>query len=354
MSTIQFHTLTIKNIIKETKDCVSVWFDIPQELQNDFSFKQGQYLTLKTKINGEDLRRSYSLCSSPSSNQFAVAIKKILNGKFSTYINENLKIGDKIEVMTPAGKFFTELNSANTKNYLAFAVGSGITPIISIIKETLLVEPNSKFTLVYGNRTKEQTIFFDEINNLEKLNSNFKVIYTFSNEPNSEIEGRISKEKCEELHSKNLINLSSMNEIFLCGPETMILNLKDYFTSINIDEKKVHFELFNTNISTKETPKKELNGDKSHVTIWIDGESYEYELDKNGDTILDSALETGADLPFACKGGVCCTCKAKVIKGSATMDVNYSLDASEIAAGYILSCQAHPTTDEIEVDFDVI
>lgn len=355
---LHFHPLKIKEVRKETADCVSILFDIPNNLQEQFAFTQGQNVTIKTTINGEEVRRSYSLCSSPLDNEFRVAVKKVEGGLFSTYANENLNAGDELEMMPPIGKFYTALNTGHKKNYVGFAAGSGITPLLSIIKTTLFTEPQSSFTLVYGNKNRNSIIFKEQLEGLKnKFMSRFQLIHILSQErTDAEINfGRIDIYKCENLFD-TILTISS-DEFFVCGPEQMIFAVKDFLESRFVDEKKIHFELFTTSKQNAKTfnSKSQVddNSPKSNITVKVDGRSFDFDLPLNGNNILDAALKQGADLPFACKGGVCCTCKAKLIEGKVDMDVNWGLEKEEIEQGFILTCQAHPTTEKVVVDFDV-
>lgn len=356
---IHFHPLKIKGVFKETDQCVSVEFEIPERLRETFQFKQGQSLTMRTMINNEEVRRTYSLCSSPLDNKWKVAIKKVDGGSFSFFANEHLKPGDVLEVMEPVGKFYTELNPANKKNYLAFAAGSGITPVISIIKTTLRIEPQSSFTLVYGNRSRSSIIFFEELEGLKnQYIDRFSLINIFSRERTETALnfGRIDNSKLNEL--SRLIDFSSVDETFLCGPEEMIFCVKDFLTQKGVNEKNIHFELFTSSTPKKSKVKSEKSktgpGPQSSITVKVDGRSFDFDLSLNSDTtILDAALKQGADLPFACKGGMCCTCKAKLIEGEVEMDVHWGLEHEEIEKGFILTCQSHPKTEKVVVDFDI-
>jgi ring-1,2-phenylacetyl-CoA epoxidase subunit PaaE len=356
---IHFHSLPIKKIQKETADCVSVEFDIPESLKESFQFKQGQSLTMRATINGEEVRRTYSICSSPLDKELRVAIKKVDGGLFSTFANEQLKKSDILEVMQPIGKFYVELNSINKKTYLGIAAGSGITPLLSIIKATLRTEPESTFTLVYGNKSRSSIIFFEE---LEGLKNNYLQRFNFINILSRERTdaainfGRINAAKLNEL--EKLIDYTSFDDAFICGPEEMIFTVKDYLEAKAIDKKKIHFELFTTPGQKKpEARSKEPgveSGPKSKITVKLDGRSFDFDLSLNSDiTILDAALKQGADLPFACKGGVCCTCKARLLEGEVSMDVHWGLEDEEVEQGYILTCQSHPKTEKVVVDFDV-
>ncbi len=357
---IHFHALKVKEIKKETGDCVSVLFDVPENLKEDFRFTQGQSLTMRATINGEEVRRTYSICSSPLEQQLKVAIKKVEGGLFSSFANEQLKMNDVLEVMTPIGRFYTTLDAANRKHYIAFAAGSGITPLLSIIKTTLAVEPESTFTLVYGNKNRSSIIFFEELEGLKnKYINRFNLIHILSREKtDAEVNfGRITKDKCNDLFSK-LLDLKTADEFFICGPEDMIFSVKAFLEEKGIAEKKIHFELFTTPGQNKKqevrSTKYQEEGPQSKITVTLDGRSFDFTIPFNSDTtILDAAMQQGADVPYACKGGVCCTCKAKLVEGEVKMDVHWGLEQEEIEQGYILTCQAHPTTANVAVDFDV-
>lgn len=356
---IHFHSLKVQRVNRETEDCVSISFEVPQELKEVFRFRQGQSLTVRKILDGEELRRTYSICCSPLEDCLQVAVKKVEGGLFSTWVNEQLKAGDYLEVMSPVGKFYTELNAGQKKNYMAFAAGSGITPVLSIIKTTLAVEQQSRFTLVYGNRTKNSIIFKEELEALkDKYIDRFSLIHVLSREK-TETElnsGRIDVNKLELLFSK-LLNIKSVNEFFLCGPEEMIFCIKGYLAQRGISADHIHFELFTIpgeKKSTVETAQEvvEHPQEKAKVTVKLDGILFEFDLPYEGQSILDAALDKGADLPYACKGGVCTTCKAKLMEGKVEMDVNWGLEDAEVEEGYILTCQSHPVTPEVFVDFD--
>ena len=354
---VHFHTLKIKSIKKETPDCVSVSFVIPEALKTVFAFEHGQNITLKKNIDGEEVRRSYSICAAPFENELRVAVKKVEGGKFSCFANDILRAGDEIEVLPPTGKFNTKLQAQHCKQYVAFAAGSGITPVLSIIKATLQTEPQSSFTLIFGNRSRSSIIFFEELEGLKnKYLQRFNFINILSREKtDAPINyGRIDHQKLIELNK--LVNYKSVDEFFICGPETMIFCVKDFLEQQGIDKKKIHFELFGTpgsKVNKVQTNEDTSSGPKSKITVKLDGRSFDFDLGVNAGNILDAALQQGADLPFACKGGVCCTCKAKLIEGKVKMDVNWGLEQEEIEQGFILTCQSHPTTDKVVVDFDI-
>ncbi len=356
---IHFHSLKVKQVVKETEDCVVVSFEVPAELEGHFSFQQGQSLTMKKLIRGEEARRTYSICSSPFDHTLRVAIKKVEGGIFSTWANEELRAGDSLDVLPPVGKFYTELKTGQKKNYLAFAAGSGITPVLSIIKTTLLTESESSFTLVYGNRSKNSIIFREELEALkDKFIDRFRLYHILSREVSDAPlnSGRIDTEKLDLLSNK-LIHLPSVDEFFLCGPEEMIFCIKNYLIEKGISTDKIHFELFTIPGQKKSTVDTShqahvASGPISKVQVKLDGLTFDFDLPFEGESVLDAALKKGADLPYACKGGVCTTCKARLIEGEVRMDVNWGLEPDELEQGFILTCQAHPETEKIIVDFD--
>lgn len=361
-----FHRLKVKAVQPETAECISIVFDIPEALRPLFLYSPGQYLTLKTEINGEEVRRSYSICSAPDDPELSVAVKHVEAGKFSGFANTDLKPGDELEVMPPLGKFSPhrdENRKYTGKNYLAFAAGSGITPVISIIKDILYKHPESSFTLVYGNKSRNSIIFKDTLEALKnKFMDRLRIYHVFSREKMDAplFNGRINEEKAKAFCDK-LIRLEDMDEVFICGPESMILELRHYFIETKkLPANRVHFELFSSPDQPRafnaDWEKKQQAIDpkqKSKVTVRLDGASVELSLAYAGETILDAALQEGLDLPFACKGGVCCTCRAKLVEGEVDMEVNYGLEPDEIENNFILTCQAHPRSEKVVVDFDV-
>lgn len=352
-----FYPLTISKLTKETDHCVSLEFDIPEANKALFAYKQGQHVTLRKIIDGQDVRRSYSICTSPKENKLKVAIKKVAGGAFSTFANEALHVGETLEVMPPSGSFNSELNPKQAKSYVGFAGGSGITPIISILKAVLDTEPESSFTLVYANRSTDSMVFKEEIEGLKnKYIERLNVIYVFSQERIGMplFEGRIDQEKVSALN-KTVVDLKSADEIFICGPEAMMLAIQSALVDFGIDKANVHMELFTSPVGKLGNGDKITNETyeqvKSKITIQIDGVKMDFDYSSN-DSILDAASKKGADLPYACKGGVCCTCKAKLMEGEVDMAVNYALEQDEIERGYVLSCQARPKTDRVVLSFD--
>ncbi len=348
--------LKIKNIIKETKDCVSIALDIPAEHQTSFQFKPGQYITFIKTFNNEEIRRSYSICSSPFENELRVAVKKVEDGLFSSYANEQLQSGDLIEVMPPEGRFSPNLHLENQKIYLLIAAGSGITPILSIAKSILQEELNSNVILLYGNQKTENIIFKEQLLALKnKFLKRFQINFLLSKELTEEgnFYGRINSQKLS-IFKNTLFNINDLDEIFICGPEEMIVDCRTYLLEQGIPSLKIHVELFGAKINTKKQEKiLSRKGNVAHVKYKLNGRTHELQLDYGESSILDAALKQNSALPFACKGGVCCTCKAKLLEGTVDMLVNYGLEQDEVDNGYILTCQSYPSSNEISIDYDV-
>lgn len=357
---VHFQNLKIRELIRETPDCISILFEIPESAKDAFRFREGQNITLRKEIEGRELRRSYSICSAPHEDRLKVAIKKVEGGLFSSYANETLREGDSVEVLPPTGKFNAHLSSKKHPSYLAIAAGSGITPVISIIKHTLKTQPDSRFTLIFGNRSRSSIIFFEELQNLKDSHmGRFNLIHILSRERmDSEINyGRIHAEKLNALSS--LVPYREFEAIYLCGPESMIFSCRDFLQNEKVDASNIHFELFTvpgqagTGKTTVKSKEKKDEGPVSRVSVTLDGRSFDMDLAYGGMSILDAALQEGADLPYACKGGVCSTCRAKLLEGKVDMEVNYALEPEEVEQGFILTCQSHPRSEKIRVDFDV-
>ena len=353
---IEFYKLKVKEIRRETLECVSIAFEIPEEQKDIFKFTHGQYITIRKEFNGEEIRRSYSLCTSPHDNDFRVAVKQMYDGIFSTFANKQLKVGDVLEVMPPLGKFTTPIDASSSKNYLGFAAGSGITPIISILKTVLFEEPNSSFTLFYGNKNVESVVFREELEALKnQYMGRLSLHYIMSREAIGSplFKGHITGEKCIEF-AKSLFEPGNTDAVFICGPEEMLIDLKDTLKDLGVPEKYIHYELFVTSGIAKKKHDEQVIEENvlSEVTIIVDGDEFKFNLQTTDVNILDAALKNGANLPYACKGGVCCTCRAKLLDGKVDMDVNYSLEPDELENGYILTCQSHPLTKKVVVTFD--
>jgi len=352
----KFHKLKVSDIRKETADCVSVAFDIPASLKEEYKFIQGQFLTLKLFIDGEEVRRSYSICSSPHENEMRVAIKRVKDGKGSNFVNDILKDGNEIEIMTPMGNFHSPMNSEHKKNYVLFAGGSGITPIFSIIKTVLFAEPNSTLQLFYGNVNEEATIFRKQLDELNLKNPSRLSIYYILDKPVQDLpdlqKGMMTEDKVKIL-SQKFVDFKLDNEFFICGPTPMMNNVKNVLDNLNVEKNRIHIEYFTSSIDAPEKVLAPSENITSHVTVVQYGIETSFELSSNGKVILDAALEQGVDAPFACKGAVCATCRAKLLEGKVHMNKNFALTDSEIAEGFILTCQSHPLTPVVKVDYDV-
>lgn len=358
---VDFHALTLADVSRETDEAVCLRFEVPEDLADTFRFTQGQYLTLRADIDGEDVRRSYSICSGVDEPALRVAIKAVEGGRFSTYANAQLKAGDTLDVMPPEGSFHTPLDPDGDRNYLCIAAGSGITPVLSIVKSILAVEPKSHVTLLYGNQKVSTIMFREELDRLKnRYMDRFQLIHVLSRE-NRDVEilnGRIDNRKGAEL-TRHLLDLESVDAFFLCGPEAMISEVSRGLRGVGIDEAKIHYELFGASaedaqraVEKHHERARRFAGTQFEVTVKADGRETKLELSPDGENILDAALDAGVDLPFACKGGACATCKAKLVSGDVEMDVRHALEDEEIAAGYVLTCQAHPLSDGVVIDFD--
>ena len=350
----EFHSLKVKEIVKETNDTVSVSFQVPEDLKEAYAFTPGQYLTLKLTNNNEEQRRSYSICSS-SAEDITVAVKRVENGLVSSYLNEVLKENDEMEVMTPEGNFTLETAQAKKRKFVGFAAGSGITPIMSMIKELSMDEKETVFTLFYSNKMESDVIFKHQLDQLAGDNLKINYIYTRQKLNNPLLEGRIDKSKATELIKADLSCLNA-DAFYLCGPEEMIFNVKSALEEFGVLNTKIKFELFTTPVLMAEKPKQQEADEnfdgEALVTVIYDDEEIDFNLNKDGDTILDAAMDNDVDVPFSCKGAVCCTCKAKVTEGKVTMDANYALSDQEVEDGYVLACQSHPASAKVTLDFD--
>ncbi len=345
-----FYKLQIKEIKRETTNAVSIVFSIPTELKPVFQFIAGQYVNLKLTLNGEEIRRAYSICSSPKSGELRIAIKSVKNGLFSKFANENLKAGDILEVSQPEGRFIFEPNTEKQKNYIGFAAGSGITPVLSILQSVLEDESNSTFVLVYGNKTPIETIFHDQLHELQlKYVGRFFVHYVYSQtKVENELFGRIDKANV------NFVLKSKHKEIvfdkyYLCGPEDMINLVSLVLKEHNVADKNIKFELFTTTAAENT----DIGSGEGHtkITILVDGEETTFEMSQK-QTILEAALKQGLDVPYSCQGGICSSCLAKIESGNAIMRKNSILTDKEVENGLTLTCQAHPKSSEIFINFD--
>lgn len=355
----RFHTLKIKDIKRETTDAVSIAFDMPLQAQAEFQFKQGQYITLKLTVNGEEIRRSYSICTSPySEKELRVAVKEVEGGRASTYLNRTAKVGDSMEVMTPMGTFSSVLSGNNKKHYVLFAGGSGITPMMSILKSVLYIEKQSTVTLVYANRNEASTIFDTEIKNIQSANTDRLKVLNVYDQPTSEVsdlqKGLLTIDRVKQIVAE--YNSAKADEYFICGPGAMMENIKQALESLSIAKEKIHIEYFSAVVDAVAKAEGAVTGASvnSEITVIQYGFETQMKLNTDGLTILDAAIEAGVDAPFSCKGAVCCTCRAKVLEGKVKMDANFALTEAEVEDGFILTCQAHPLTEKVVIDFDAI
>jgi len=353
----KFYPLTVDRVHNETRDTIAVTFRIPPELEQSFKYQQGQHLTLRAQINDEDVRRSYSICSAVQDGVLRVAIKRTQGGLFSSWANDSLKPGATIEVMPPMGHFNVPLHADNARHYVAFAAGSGITPILSIIKTTLLTEPHSRFTLFYGNRASSSVIFKEELTDLKDIYmERLNLAYVMSREQ-QDIElfnGRITKEKCEQF-IRHWIRIEDIDVAFICGPEDMMHGVSAALQEAGMPKQNIKIELFAASIPKHQHKPRQLDATVRHeteVTVIMDGNHTSFTMDKDKESILDAGLRAGIDMRYSCKGGVCSTCRCKLVDGKVDMDVNYALEDYEIARGFVLSCQSFPVTDKVVVDFD--
>jgi ring-1,2-phenylacetyl-CoA epoxidase subunit PaaE len=352
----RFHRLAVSDLRRETADAVSLAFAIPKELESDYSFAPGQYLTLRTTMDGEEVRRSYSICSGPDDGELRIAVKKVDGGAFSNWAADELKPGDELDVMTPTGRFGIAPAPEEARLYVGFAAGSGITPILSIVKGVLAREPNSRFFLFYGNRSTGGMLFLEELEELkDRFLQRFSLFHVISGEEQDLpiLHGRLDREKVRLL-LRSMVPASSVDHVFVCGPTGMSEDIEAACREIGIAEDRIHVERFVSEFGGRPRAKKAvLPGapPKAVAALIIDGKRREVPV-AEGEAILDAALRAGMDLPFACKGGMCSTCRAKLVEGEAQMEVNYSLEPWELKAGFILTCQARPCSERVVVDYD--
>lgn len=354
----QFQALKVASVARNTRDAVVVTFEVPPELADAFAFRPGQYLTLRTRLAGEELRRSYSICAAPHDGQLRVAIKRLNDGAFSTWANAELRPGDMVDVMPPDGHFTVPFSPEQARHYAAFAVGSGITPILSLIKTALDTEPESGFALFYGNRASSAVLFREEIEDLKnRYMTRLSVVYIMSREHQDIdlLNGRLDGDKVRQLLGRWL-DPAMIDYAFVCGPQDMTESVIGALQQKGLAKDQIKFELFGSPKGPRALRKgldaREAPGEFCDLTVVLDGLTRSITIEKNKDSLLDSALAQGVELPYSCKGGVCSTCRCKVLEGEVDMDANFALEDYEVARGFVLSCQSFPVTDRVLIDFD--
>ncbi len=360
MATPQFHSLRIREVRPETADAVSVSFDVPPELRDAYRFTQGQFVTLKAHVEGVEMRRSYSICVGVTDyerdGELRIGIKRVRGGRFSNFAFDTLQPGHTIDVMTPDGRFFSHLNAEHGKQYVAFAGGSGITPVLAIVKTTLDVEPRSTFTLIYGNRDIDSIMFAEVLEDLKNRYMSRFALYHVLSDDVQDVElfnGVLDEEKCKAFLDV-LVPASAIDEAFICGPAPMMDAAERALKAAGVEEARIHVERFGTPLPQAGAPAVEIS-DQTHAAdleIVLDGKRRKLRLPYEGPSLLDVGLHAGLALPYACKGGVCCTCRAKVLEGEVTMDKNYTLEEQEIRDGFVLTCQCHPVSERVVVSYD--
>ncbi|WP_035884350.1 1,2-phenylacetyl-CoA epoxidase subunit PaaE [Cupriavidus metallidurans] len=358
--TPQFHPLRVAQVRPETSDTVSIAFDVPDALRDAYRFTQGQFLTLKAPVGGNDVRRSYSICSGvqdyAESGELRVAVKLVDDGVFSTWVHDNVEAGQTLDVMTPDGRFHVPLDPATSRHYVAFAAGSGITPVLSLIRTTLAMEPNSRFTLVYGNRSVDTIIFSEALEDLKnQYLSRFTLYHVLSRQPQEVdlLHGRLDRERVGRFLG-SLIPIDDIDAAFVCGPASMIDEVEEALKAAGLDPHRIHAERFGVPLGPRrETPvSHEGQTGTAELVVVLDGKQHKMRLPLGNAKVLDTALAAGLDLPYACKGGVCCTCRAKVLEGEVEMEKNYTLEPWEMEKGFVLTCQARAVTPRVVVSYD--
>lgn len=353
----KFHALTVARVERETRDAVAITFAVPDALREQFRFAQGQHLTLRTAIGGADVRRSYSICSAVQDGVLRIAVKRCPGGAFSTWANEALRAGDVIEVMPPLGHFSVPLDAAAARHYLGFAAGSGITPLLSIVKTTLSAEPASRFTLIYGNRASSTVMFKEELAALkDRYLGRLNLVHVLSREA-QDIEllhGRIDRAKADALLER-WVPLAGVDTVFVCGPEGMMDAVVAALRGRGFPESRIKIERFAASIPrhTHVVPETPAPGHaECEATVTLDGATRTFTLEKGRESLLEAGLRNGVEIPYSCKGGVCSTCRCRLVEGEVDMDVNFALEDYEVARGFVLACQSYAVTDKVVVTFD--
>jgi ring-1,2-phenylacetyl-CoA epoxidase subunit PaaE len=350
-----FHTLRVSDVEPLTDDSVCITFEVPTDLADEYDFLQGQHVNVRTSLAGDDVRRSYSICSPAQSGRLRIGVKVLPGGHFSGFAAGTLAVGDELDVMTPTGRFHTPLDPAQGKHYCAIAAGSGITPVLSIVASALAQEPQSRVTLIFANRTSRTIMFLEELEDLkDRYRERFHLVHVLSRESQDSelLSGRLDAARLTKI-SDTLVPAETVDEWFLCGPYDMVVDLREALGELGVAPEHVHTELFHVESTPPPRPPSAADeGEGSQVTITLDGRSSSFRLKGSDVPVLDAVLRVRSDAPFACKGGVCGTCRAKVLEGEVVMDTNYALEPDEVAAGYVLTCQSHPLTETLSVDYD--
>lgn len=355
---LRFHPLAVSKVIKETDDAVVIEFDLPDELAESYAYLPGQHIALKREVDGKVIRRTYSICASVGENRIRVAVKRQPGGLFSEWAQDHIHPGDVLEVLTPTGRFHTELDPGQAKHYVAFAAGSGITPVISNVATILETEPNSRVTLFYGSRNRRSVIFKEALANLKDQHLDRFSLHHILSAESQDIElyeGRIDAQRCRDLW-REFVGPEGADECFVCGPTPMIDEIVETLVDLGVERDRVHFERFVAGTGRAAVPAKPvpINQPKSgaNITVIIDGSSQSFVMPAGETSILDAAASNGIELPFSCKGGVCSTCRAKLVSGEVDMALNYALEPWELDAGFVLTCQARPMAEAVTIDFD--
>jgi ring-1,2-phenylacetyl-CoA epoxidase subunit PaaE len=357
MTSLHFHPLTVKSVRPDTDEAVIVSFDVPEDLSDAFRFTQGQHLTLRNSVAGSDERRSYSICSGIADGELRVGIRKVPGGRFSSWIHESLKAGDTIQVMAPEGRFFVPLAPDAERHYLGIAGGSGITPILSIMKTVLAAEPGSRFTLIYGNRKLRSTMFLEELEDLKNRYLSRLTLHLVFSQESTDLPlygGRIGREKIGEFLG-TLVDPTSIDHAFVCGPHGVNDEAEAALLAAGVPAERIHIERFGIPDAAgvkAVQPVREGDAADAQVTIIRDGVQSVIDFHAHQGNVLDAAAAAGLEVPFSCKSGVCCTCRAKLLEGEVRMERNFALEKHEVAAGFVLTCQSHPLTERIVLSFD--
>ena len=358
MSAPRFHSLPIRDIRRETPDAVSIAFQVPEALQADYRFAQGQYLTLRAEIEGEEIRRSYSICAGEEDGDLRIAVKEVPGGAFSTFANRNLRPGEALDVMTPMGRFGATSRPEAGGHSVFFACGSGITPILSIIRTRLARDPEGQLTLFYGNRNAGSILFREALDDLKDRHLGRLAVHHILSREAQDIDllnGRLAPEKIALL-VKTLGGVDALDDIYLCGPEAMTSAARATLEAMGADPSRIHVELFSAGTPSRKgrQPVVPASADMGvPISLTHDGKTHAFSL-QQGETVLEAAERAGLDVPYSCRGGMCCTCRAKVTDGTASMDQNFSLEPWEVEAGYVLTCQCRPTGELLGIDYDQV